>query len=74
MSVPGTTPATQHYSVEFRQDEAGWWRGKCVCGWGGGAYPDVEDAADALMDHAYEQGYSGALRDAVAMTLEARRA
>lgn len=45
-----------HYSVEFERDGKGWWPGRCLCGWDGGMYPDAEDAADALMDHAFQVG------------------
>ena len=45
-----------HYSVEFERDGGGWWPGRCQCGWDGGMYPDAEDAADALMDHAFAAG------------------
>lgn len=44
-----------HYTVEFAEHE-GWWRARCNCGADLGVYPDGEDAADALMQHAYEQG------------------
>jgi hypothetical protein len=44
--------SVDHYSTEFERDDEGWWPGRCVCGWDGGMYPDAEDAADALMDHA----------------------
>lgn len=50
-----------HFSVDFERDDEGWWPGRCHCGWNGGMYPDAEDAADALMDHAQDVGYAFAL-------------
>jgi hypothetical protein len=51
---------SEHYSVGFERDDEGWWLGRCHCGWEGGMYPDAEDAADALMDHAYACGVADA--------------
>jgi len=45
-----------HYSVEFEQNAEGWFEPKCSCGQQLGVFPDAETAADALMQHAYEQG------------------
>lgn len=63
---PGDTPkvgdvrsaATKpHFSVDFEDEQdGGWWRPLCNCGWEGGLFPGAEDACDALMQHAYEQG------------------
>jgi hypothetical protein len=47
---------TDHYSMDLAPDEEGWWPGRCKCGWDGGMYPSADDAADALMDHAYTEG------------------
>lgn len=47
-----------HSTVDFEPDEAGWWRATCECGWyGPGPYPSAEDAADALMEHAFRTGW-----------------
>lgn len=45
----------QHYSVNFEPNERGWIHAECQCGWVFGLCPNAEDAADALMEHAYEQ-------------------
>ena len=45
-----------HWTLDFERDDEGWWHGRCTCGWDGGEYPDAEDAADALMEHAYACG------------------
>ena len=48
---------TQHYSEDFEENDEGWWVPKCACGWVyAGVVPSAEDAADALMDHAYWAG------------------
>lgn len=44
-----------HISDEFEEKD-GWWEPTCACGATLGVFPDVETAADALMEHAYEQG------------------
>ncbi len=49
-------------------NEEGWFIPRCQCGWKWIACPDAETAADALMEHAYEQGYAAAMRDVVAMS------
>lgn len=38
------------------EDDDGWWKPACCCGKELGIFPTAEDAADALMQHAYEQG------------------
>lgn len=45
-----------HYTESFEPDAEGWWRARCVCGRELGVFPTDEDACDALMEHAYEQG------------------
>lgn len=45
-----------HYSAGFEQNDEGWYEPECNCGWKFGPCPDAETAADALMQHAYEQG------------------
>jgi len=57
----------EHYSVNFERNEDGWYVPECVCGWKWAAVPDAEDAADALMQHAREQGYLEAQRDSISM-------
>lgn len=58
-------PAEQaHYTVDLEPDAEGWFLARCDCGWLAGPFPAAEDAADALMDHAYEQGRSAAAREA----------
>lgn len=49
-----------HYSVDFFSDDAGWWSGQCQCGADLGAFPTAEDAADALMEHAFDAGFRAA--------------
>lgn len=46
-----------HYSIDLVSDDAGWWHGKCQCGMDLGAFPEAEDAADALMQHAFDVGF-----------------
>jgi hypothetical protein len=52
-----------HFSVDFERDDEGWWPGRCNCGADLGVFPEAEDATDALMQHAREQGYLEAKRD-----------
>jgi hypothetical protein len=47
---------SEHYSVDLFENDEGWFRGVCVCGWDGGMFPTAEDACDALMGHAYYEG------------------
>jgi hypothetical protein len=63
---------SDHYSVEFEQNDEGWWLGRCHCGADLGFFPDAEDACDALMDHAYEAGAADAAERARAGEWEAR--
>lgn len=56
--------SADHYSIDFERDDEGWWIGRCKCGWEGGWFPDAEDAADALMDHAYTEGVADAVESA----------
>lgn len=53
----------QHFSVDLFEDDNGWFPVQCECGWRGGVFPTAEDACDALMQHAREQGYLEAKRD-----------
>jgi len=53
-----------HYSVDFAPDDEGWYEGRCNCGATLGLFPTAEDTCDALMQHAREQGYLEAQRDA----------
>jgi len=57
----GPTPDA-HYSVNFEPNDEGWYVPECQCGWTWAPVPDAEDAADALMQHAREQGYLEAKR------------
>lgn len=34
-----------------------WYHARCVCGWTEGPLPDVETAVDAMVSHAFEQGW-----------------
>lgn len=52
--------ASLHYIVAFEENEDGWWVPHCNCGFKLSAHPTAEDAADALMWHAYERGYADA--------------
>lgn len=45
-----------HYCIGLDEPKDGWYIGQCKCGWNGGEYPTADDACDALMDHAYEEG------------------
>ncbi len=58
---------SEHYSVALEPDDEQWWPGNCHCGVSLGMFPTAEDACDALMDHARQEGYAEALRNAVAM-------
>lgn len=44
-----------HLSVDFYENDEGWWEPRCACGWSFGVVPDAETAADALMQHARER-------------------
>ena len=44
-----------HLSVDFYENDEGWWEPKCECGWTFGVVPDAETAVDALMQHARER-------------------
>jgi hypothetical protein len=47
----------QHYSVDLDDlVDGGFVKATCGCGADLGVYPTYEDAADALMWHAYERG------------------
>lgn len=59
--------ATAHYSAVFEEDDEGFYEARCNCGRSLGLFPTAEDTTDALMQHAYEEGYASALRDAVKM-------
>lgn len=61
-------PQPEHYSVELEPDDEQWWPGRCSCGADLGPFPTAEDAADGLMQHAYDAGYADALRTVVAMS------
>lgn len=61
---------SDHYASDFTADDDGFWPGKCECGWNGGLFPGPEDAADALMDHAYEHGWKGCRRVHLPMTTQ----
>lgn len=47
-----------HYSMDVESaGDDGWFLAECNCGWkAAGVYPAVEDACDALMEHAYAEG------------------
>lgn len=45
-----------HVTVDLEPDEEGWYPAVCQCGQNLGVFPGAEDAADALMDHAYNAG------------------
>lgn len=47
-----------HMSDEssFIEDEDGFMTARCACTWTMGPLPGPEEVADALMDHAYEEG------------------
>lgn len=56
-SQPNDQPAADaHYSVNFEENDEGWYVPECQCGWTWAPVPDAETAADALMEHAYVQG------------------
>lgn len=38
------------------QDEDGWYRAVCACGWESAPVPDIETCADTLMLHAFRKG------------------
>jgi hypothetical protein len=57
-----TFEGMSHYTLDFEENAEGWWKPRCVCGYVPGAFPTGEDAADALMQHAYEQGILDATR------------
>lgn len=46
-----------HMSTGLHEDDDGFWRAACMCGTALGAFPSAEDACDALMQHAREQGF-----------------
>ena len=46
-----------HFTNDLTENAEGWWPAVCECGWQGGMYPSPEDAADGLMQHAYEAGW-----------------
>lgn len=48
---------SQHFSIDVSPNDEGWFEARCDCGWNGGMFPDAEDLCDALMQHAYEQGW-----------------
>lgn len=52
---------SDHYTTELEENDEGWWPAKCACGAALGDFPAAEDAADALMDHAYQQGFAAAM-------------
>ena len=53
-----------HYTREGTfNDRGGWWEAICDCGAKLGVFPDAEEACDALMQHAYEQGVLDGRRD-----------
>ena len=59
MSDPASIAASipdAHYSVNFEPNNEGWYVPECQCGWSWPVVPDAETCADALMQHAYEQG------------------
>ena len=43
-------------SQTFEAEPDGSYRARCECGFNYGPFPGVEDAVDALMDHAYMEG------------------
>lgn len=46
-----------HYTEDgFEEDRLGFYSATCSCGWKCPPSPDVETAADFLMQHAYEAG------------------
>lgn len=47
---------SDHYTTELVENDEGWWLAECVCGARLGTFPGAEDAADALMFHAYQAG------------------
>lgn len=49
----------KHHSIDF-YEHADWWEATCNCGANLGVFPDAETAADALMQHAYEEGLAAA--------------
>jgi hypothetical protein len=49
-----------HYSVALEPNDEQWWPGKCNCGYDAGMFPTAEDACDALMEHAFAEGYVAA--------------
>jgi hypothetical protein len=44
------------FEVDPTLGEGGWYRARCECGWNVAPFPGIEDAVDALMDHAYLEG------------------
>lgn len=46
----------EHYSIGWDEDDEGFWSVACKCGFSPGMFPTVEDACDALMDHARSEG------------------
>lgn len=64
------TPQPEHYSVGLEANDEQWFPGRCSCGVDLGMFPTAEDAADALMDHAFSAG--GAALQATLHEAEAR--
>ncbi len=50
-----------HVTIRLEENDEGWWEAICQCNWYGGLFPTAEDAADALMDHAYTEGIEDTL-------------
>ena len=53
-----------HYTDTWEETDSGFWSAICSCGVDLGFFPDSEVAADALMDHAYQQGLNDSRRRA----------
>lgn len=47
---------SDHVTVDLEPNDEGWYPAVCQCGQSLGIFPAAEDAADALMDHAYKAG------------------
>lgn len=60
------------HGFESNEDDEGWTLAACVCGWTGGPFPGIEDAADWYGDHCYAAGAKDTL-DELSRVAEAVR-
>lgn len=42
-------------ATTYHEDETGWFKAECGCGWSEAPFPDLDATIDALMQHARER-------------------